>query len=73
MLLCGAEESSSVTPVTPLDTPTHRLERLGTTLVENPEFQPNLTLILQLQLLQACGVSELETAVLRRRRRDHNG
>jgi len=42
--LCGAEERWSVTVVTTLDTPTHRLERLMATLVENPEYQPNLAL-----------------------------
>src|SRR5687768_11647383 len=39
MLVCGAEESSSVTPVTTPDTPTHRLMRLQVRLTENPEFQ----------------------------------
>jgi hypothetical protein len=41
MLLCGAEERLSVTPVTALDTLTNRLQRLDVTLAEIPEFQPN--------------------------------
>jgi hypothetical protein len=73
MLLCGAEERSSVTPVTTLDTLTHRLERLARTLAGNPEFQPNPAFKRGCGSFRLAVYGEPEIAVLRRRKRNHNG